>query len=244
VATPKQDYPELLSFAVHELRTPLGVYAGYLGMVLRDASLGGRQRKLLEEAAKSTKRSIEILEEISEFAKLDDARIALRSERLDLFTLIAQVADLVHEGRDRNVRLEVHGTPEGALMLGDSPRLLKAFHAIFRAILREKSGPITVVADRRVEQIDGVRHAVVVIAEAGSVQVAYEREAGQFYDKRGGMGFALALANLVISRHGGRVWSPVPVGEFVEPATDDRAMQDPVTRGSMIVSIPITELPR
>jgi K+-sensing histidine kinase KdpD len=248
VDTPKHNYPELFSFAVHELRTPLSVYGGYIGMVLRDADgLTDRQRKMLEEAAKSVKKSTDILLEISDFAKLDNGRSTLTTQRLDLFTLIAQVADLVHEGRDRGVRLEMQGAAQGAVMSGDPPWLRRAFEAIFRSILREKSGGVTVVADRRVQQIGGTPHAVVVIAEPGSVQVAYEREAGQFYDRRGGMGFALTLAGLVIRKHGGRVWSPVPDGEFVEPATDERALQDPVTRGSMIVSIPIrpiTELPR
>jgi signal transduction histidine kinase len=243
----KDSYSQLLSLAVHEFRTPASVVGGYLRMLQRDteAPLSDRQRKMIEEAEKSCARLVAIVAELSDVAKLDAGVVTLGREPLDAFSLVAQVAELVHEAKDRDVRLEVRGTAEGATLAGDTGRLRSAFDAIFRAIVREKPGQCTVVAERRIETIDGRRSAVVIVAEETSVQTAYDREAGPFDEKRGGMGLALPLARRVIEGHGGRLWSPAAS----RPAdTDDtegsRAGDDPLARGSAIISLPITELPR
>lgn len=235
-----------MSLAVHELRTPLSVVGGYLRMILRDANapLTERQRKMIEEAEKSCGRLVGIVSELSEVAKLDGGSIQLARQPIDVFNLIAQVAVLVHEAKDRDVRLEVRGAADGATITGDAARLRVAFDAIFRAILREKPGQVTVVADRRIEMIDGRQYAVLVIAEDESVQAAYGSPVGMFNEKRGGLGLALPLARRVIEGHGGRIWSPATAGgpgaEQSSAADDD----DPLARGSAIISLPITESAR
>jgi signal transduction histidine kinase len=232
---------------VHELRTPASVVGGYLRMLLRDvdAPLTDRQRKMLEEAEKSCGRFVAIVGEMSDLAKIDAGAIRVAQQPLELFALIAQVAGLVHEGQDREVRLEVRGPAEGAPVLGDATRLQSAFSALFRAILREKPGQLTVVAERRIDTVDGRRCAVLVVAEEASVQAAYEREAGLFDERRGGMGLALPLARRVIEGHGGRIWSPAPVAGAASPDRPDvPGHDDPLARGSVIVSLPLTELPR
>ena len=228
--TPKESYPQLLALAVHEFRTPTSVVGGYLRMLQRDGEspLNERQRKMVEEAEKSCARLVALIAELSDVSKLDAGLLTLARQPLDAFALIAEVAELVHESRDREVKLEVRGEPSGARMSGDGQRLRTAFDAIFRAILREKGGPCTVVAERRVETRAGRRCAVLVVAEDSSVQAAYDREPAPFDEKRGGMGLALPLARRVIEGHGGRVWAPAAAG-----------VDDLLTRGSAIVTLPI-----
>jgi nitrogen fixation/metabolism regulation signal transduction histidine kinase len=123
------------------------------------------------------------------------------------------VAEHVHEAEDRGVRLEVRGQAAGGNVSGDAGRLRTAFDAIFRAILREKPGPCTVVVDRRIV-LEGARSsAVVVVADEGSVQTAYDAPSGPFDEKRGGLGLALPIARRVIEWHGGRLWSTADAGE-------------------------------
>ena len=228
--TPKESYPQLLALAVHEFRTPTSVVGGYLRMLQRDGEspLNERQRKMVEEAEKSCARLVALIAELSDVSKLDAGLLTLARQPLDAFALIAEVAELVHESRDREVKLEVRGEPSGARMSGDGQRLRTAFDAIFRAILREKGGPCTVVAERRVETRAGRPCAVLVVAEDSSVQAAYDREPAPFDEKRGGMGLALPLARRVIEGHGGRVWAPAAAG-----------VDDLLTRGSAIVTLPI-----
>jgi two-component system phosphate regulon sensor histidine kinase PhoR len=231
-------YPQLLSLAVHEFRTPASVVGGYLRMLQRDgdSTLTERQRKMIDEAEKSCGRLVALIGELSDISKLDAGLISLSLQRLDLFTLIGEVAASVQEARDRDVHLEVRGDASGAAVNGDATRLRSAFDAIFRAILREKPGPTTVIAERRIEKREGGATAVVVVAEAASVQTAYERTPGPFDEKRGGLGLALPLARRVIEGHGGRIWSPAS-GDGTDGGETDSAL----TRGSAIISLPVTE---
>src|SRR5947207_6025974 len=94
------------------------------------------------------------------------------------------------------------------MVAGDETRLMTAFSAIFRAVLRERAGPCTVVADRRIVEEGSRSSAVVVVADEAGVQAAYDAPAGVFDEKRGGVGLSLPIARRVIEAHGGRMWSP------------------------------------
>jgi len=191
-----------------------------------DPPLSERQRRMVDEAEKSCARLVAIVAELSDIGKIDSGGLSLGQQSLDLFSLVGEVAELVHEARDREVLLDVRGSTTGAPMTGDLIRLRAAFDAIFRAILREKPGPATVVAERRLDVRDGRSSAVVIVADAASVQQAYERDPGPFDEKRGGLGLALPLARRVIEGHGGRLWSP-------------SGGDDALTRASAVISLPI-----
>jgi len=229
-------YPELISLAVHELRTPIGVVGGYLRMVLRDqtAALDPRHRHILTEAEKSCARVVALISELSEIGKIDDGRVTFERTPIELFGLVADVAAHVHEAEDRGVHLEVRGAAAGASIEGDAERLRGAFAAIFRAILREKPGPATVVAERRTASVNGRTSAVVVVADEDSVQAAYDSAEDPFDDQRGGLGLLLPMAVRVIAAHSGRVWSPRYKAESEEQAARLR-------RGAAVVAIPLRD---
>src|SRR5438067_2256197 len=163
---------QLLSLAVHELRTPASVVGGYLRMLQRDAAgeLNERQRKMIDEAEKSCARLVALIAELSDVSKLDSGAIALARRPVDVFALISDVAAHVQEANDRDVRLEVRGDSGVARLTGDETRLRSAFDAVFRAILREKAGPSLVVAERRRESTGGQPSVTVVVSDAESVQ--------------------------------------------------------------------------
>jgi signal transduction histidine kinase len=239
--TPEESYPKLISLAVHELRSPASVVGGYLRMLQRDteAPLSDRQRKMVEEAEKSCNRMVALIASLSEVGKIDDGQITMSAKKIDLFALVADVAKSVHEAGERDVRLEARGPTAGAIMAGDEVRLRAAFDAVFHAILREKAGPCTVVADRRLVTEGARTSAVVVIAEEPSVQTSYDAAAGPFDEKRGGVGLSLVIAKRVIEAHGGRIWSPAAVdgsGPVQSGALDERA-----ARSTALIALPVGE---
>lgn len=237
----KLEYPKLMSLAVHEFRTPASVVGGYLRMLLRDTEspLTERQHKMIEEAEKSCRRIVALIDELSDISKFDSGAIALARQPLDVFTLVAEVAEHVQEARDREVLLDVRGQRGGARLSGDATRLRAAFDAIFRAILREKGGPATVVVDRRRATRGGVTSAVIVVAEDPSVLAEYDGSVGVFDEKRGGLGLALPLARRVIEGHGGRLWSALTDADGTDADGDDAHNQG--SKGSAVISLPLTE---
>ena len=227
----REGYPQLLSLAVHEFRTPAGVVAGYLRLLQRDGGdpLTDQQRKMIAEAEKSCERLVAIIAELSDIAKLDSASVALTRQPLDVFALVGEAAEHMPEATDREARLEVRGEAGGAPATGDAARLRAAFNAIFRAILREKAGPCTVIVERRRLTHDGRASAVIVVADELDVQAVFDSPRAVFDENRGGLGLALPLARRVIEGHGGKLWSPTP------RADEARA------RGSAVISMPIAE---
>ena len=221
-------YSRLLSLAVHEFRTPASVVGGYLRMLQRDgdAPLSDRQRKMIDEAEKSCARLVALIGELSEISKLDGGTAPFKDEPVDLFQLVREVADGVHEAGERDVHLSVRGEESGARVTADPMRLQAAFTAFFRAILREQPGQATVVADCR--HADGGA-AVIVVARDTDVQLAYEAPREAFDEKRGGLGLIVPIACRIVARYGGTVWSPALAGQSESGLTG---------RSALIISFP------
>jgi signal transduction histidine kinase len=206
---PESSYPRLISLAVHELRTPASVVGGYLRMLQRDAEpLTERQRKMIDEAAKSCARIVELIAELSDLGKLDSGAAPFEQKSFDVFALAEEVAGRVQVPSDREVRLELRGPAEGAPVTGDPKRLGHALDAIFRSILREQPPGRTVVAERRLLDDGGAVSALLIVAAEGGVQAAYAARPAAFDDGRGGLGLSLPIARRVVEAHGGRLWSP------------------------------------
>jgi signal transduction histidine kinase len=228
------EYAHLLSLAAHEFRTPANVVSGYLRMLQHDTvhTLSERQCQIIDEAQKSCARLLALINELGEVANLDTDTFVLNLERFDLFQLIGEVADDLHEAEDRDVHLQIRGETAGASVSGDRLRLGGAFSAFFRAMLREQPSATIAAVDRILVRREDGASAVVVVAREEDLQHAYEAAAIPFDEARGGLGLALPIARRVIERHGGRVWAPAIHG------SDDQA-----ARSAVIVSLPASASP-
>lgn len=202
--------PRAMSLAVHELRTPVTVVAGYLRMLLREQAgpLTEKQKKMLEEADRSCSRLGMLVTEMSEFGKLEGHELALASQDFDLAELTAQLASGMHEGSDRGVTLETRCA--GPLMVsGDRPRISAAVNALIYAALRERGEPGTVVVE--CSTLAGPPPAAIIaIGDEAAVRalIAAAPDGSSPFDEwRGGLGLALPVARRVIEAHGGRLWS-------------------------------------
>jgi len=233
-------YADLLSLAVHELRSPSTVVNGYLRMLQKDVQppLEERQKKMVDEAAKSFARILDVIAEMSEISKLDARDAALRDEPFDLLAVVGEVATTVHESEDRGVRLQVQGESAGAPLTGDLTRVRTAITAFLRAILREQPSDAMVVVDRRIVRKGTTTSAVVTIAGENDVQQSYETARGPLEEKRGGLGLSLSIGRRVVEHCGGHVWSPsgderMPLAELQK-----------IRKSAIVVSVPVRELNR
>jgi signal transduction histidine kinase len=203
--------PEALSLAVHELRTPVTVVAGYLRMLLREQAgpLTTKQQKILEEADRSCGRIAALVAEMGELGKLESGHVAMAKHELDIRGLLLDLAANMHEGRDRNVRLEVHGIDQPVLVTGDRVRLAAALTALMQAALRERGAPGVVRAQCSVATDTEPGWVVLAFGDesvVGHLAAAAQR-APAFDEWRGGLGLVLPIARRVIEAHGGTLWS-------------------------------------
>jgi hypothetical protein len=190
-------------------------------------AMSARHRTLVDHAARSCARLVELIAELSDVAKLDNHTAAVQIETFDLFADLVEVAAHIVEGQDRQVTFELTGAASGAKITGDRRRLTAAFAALFRALLREQGLPIAICADRRLVHAGGTT-ALVVVAPASEMPRVLGRPATPFDERRGGMGLSLPIASRVIQQAGGRLWAPLV------DADDDRAL-----KSSAVVSIPV-----
>lgn len=199
--------PRAMSLAVHELRTPVTVVAGYLRMLLKEQGgpLTEKQRKMLEEADKSCSRLGALVAEMSEFGKLESREQPLARQDFDIAALAAELASNMHEGDDRGVRVVTRGTDAPVIVNGDRARVAAALRALMLSAVRERGEPGTITVD--CTPIDGPPPSVRVAIGDEVMLPALTQSTGVFDEWRGGMGLALPVARRVIDAHGGALWS-------------------------------------
>ena len=141
--------PPVMSLAVHELRTPVTVVAGYLRMLLKEQAgpLTDKQKKMLEEADRSCGRLGAIVAEMSELGKLEAKDLAIAHQDFDICALAAELASGMHEGRDRGVTLEVRSSAP-VMVTGDRTRMAAALKALIHSALRERGEPGAILLER------------------------------------------------------------------------------------------------
>lgn len=205
-------FPQAMSLAVHELRTPVTVVAGYLRMLLREQAgpLTEKQRKMLEETERSCARIAALVAEMSELGKLESGELALGRQDFDLRELAEELAATMQEGLDRGVQLELRPTNGTLPVSGDRTRLGAALTAMMRSALRERGEPGVVVLECTMVPDGSHDWAVAAVGDEPVVrsllEVAREAPAG-FDEWRGGLGLAMPVARRIIEAHGGALWS-------------------------------------
>src|SRR5260370_40175295 len=102
-------WPKVLSLAVHELRTPMTVVAGYIRMLLKDRAgpLSDQQRRLLEEAEKSCARLTALVAEVSDLSNLEGGTAPLNRQASDLHKALRDAVEQLPPLPDRAVRLDL-----------------------------------------------------------------------------------------------------------------------------------------
>jgi signal transduction histidine kinase len=201
------NWPKLMSLAVHELRTPATVVAGYLRMLLTDRAgpLTEAQRKLMLEAEKSCGRLSQLLAEISDLAHIEAGDAPLKRQKVDVGSLLRDVVQGLPAGPDLpSVALRDDGSP--GIVDGDPVRLRTALVALVSSVRRELPVVREIIVTRTASDRSSTKTTLVAIGEEETVaQLQLSDGTGRFDEWRGGMGFALPVARRIIEACGGRL---------------------------------------
>lgn len=205
-------WPKLLSLAVHELRTPITVVAGYLKMVLnaRDSGLSDQQRRMLEEAAKSCARLSGIVSEMSDLSNLEAETAPFNRSSVDVRGILEAAAASLPPVPDREVAVTVATADAPSLLSGDPVRLKHALASILTAQRRELVTTSELLVRQDVRSYNGQPAAWIAVGDADHMAMLVAGEPGSlstFDEWRGGSGLSLAVARRILNAHGGLIWS-------------------------------------
>ena len=211
--TPESPWHELLSFASHELATPLSVIGGYIPMLLKErfGPVNEKQEWVLKELEKSCKRLSGLLANERAIVDFERGETTLISRSLDLRRVLTDSITAVpeEEGRSEEIVLvDINGPTQ---TMGDEPRLRTAFVSLLWALRRELVETNRLLVRCREAEFRGRPAYWIAIAGAGQIgeaMSATEETLTPFNEKRGGSGLSLSVARRVIDRHGGALRSP------------------------------------
>lgn len=199
----------------HELRTPLSYVTGYIPMVLEEelGPLTVAQKQALKSAMTGAHRLTRLINDLLDFVSLDQKKLALFFEQVDIGELIAEAVALCQEAADSRkvlIRTQVDaGVPPVLVDRHSMGRAL--FHLVDNAVKFTPPGGWVEVRALRTE--DGARVRLEVQDTGiGIDPVHHERIFERFYQvdgsstrRYGGTGLGLALVKLVVEAHGSQI---------------------------------------
>jgi signal transduction histidine kinase len=203
----------LLGLAVHEFRTPVGVIAGYLRMLLKDRAgpLTDQQRKFLEEVEKSCGRLSGLIAEMSDLANLEAGSASFNRSAVDVGKLLEETVGAIPPLADREISIALTNDAGGARVLGDATRLRIAFASVLTALRREVVTSSQLRVHMRRAADGGQRTLRVAVADVEHIDAVAGSDGSQlgtFDEWRGGSGLSLAIARRILNAHDGKLLSP------------------------------------
>ncbi|HVS07261.1 MAG TPA: ATP-binding protein [Candidatus Dormibacteraeota bacterium] len=203
---------QFLNLASHELRSPLGVINGYLSM-LEQGSLGQLQESGLRAVevlkAKTAELSL-LVAQMLDSARLEDGRLALKRDRLDVCEVAADAMQVARPlaGPDHVLTLET--PPVAVTVLGDADRIKTIVSNLLENAI--KYSPTGGRVQCVVSVADGVATLRVVDSGVGIAREdlprlfnRFERIEHRATSHVGGTGLGLYLSRELARQHGGDI---------------------------------------
>ncbi len=227
---------QFMSMVSHELRTPLSSMLGFADVLYVSAGdrLSDREIEYLEHIRTSSRRLVQLVNDILDLARMDSGRFHLSMGPMLPGDIARQVvAELSEMARSAGVALQADVPENGAAIKGDARRVEQVLINIVGNALKvtPSGGWVTV----RVEYLAAEVQYSVEDTGPGIPEDEHERIFERFYQPvaaRGleattGSGLGLTIARQLVEAHNGRMWLESEVGRgsvfyFTLPAAPER----------------------
>lgn len=200
---------EFLAMLGHELRNPLAPISTALALIRREnGNTADRYHQILERQVGHLSRLVEDLLDVSRITR---GKIELHREGLRIGSIITRAIESASPLMEqRNQRLSVAMSDDGAQIFGDLTRLTQAFSNLLNnaAKYTDVGGYIRVKAET------SASHVVVSISDNGAGISAelmprlfriFEQGSTTIERAKGGLGIGLALVKSLVELHGGSI---------------------------------------
>jgi heavy metal sensor kinase len=193
----------------HELRTPLTIIAGYLQSLLRrSTNLNTYQQHALETATTETERTIRMLQDLLDLARVDSGNLHFRCAPMMLNTIVAEIAAMSQKVSNRQIKVIL--TDEDAIVFADRDRLQQVLINLLDNAIKYSASeqPVEILLEKDSTQ------AFIHISDCGiGIPLAHQQRIFErFYrvddarsNSREATGLGLAIAKSLIEGMEGRI---------------------------------------
>jgi two-component system, sensor histidine kinase and response regulator len=212
---------EFLSSMSHEIRTPMNAILG-MADLLAESRLSSEQRKYLSIMINNGNALVDLINDILDFAKVENGKLELERIPFELDDLAERVAEtLAIRAHQKQLELAIHIRPDVATQLvGDPLRLRQVLvNLIGNAIKFTESGEVVLTVERENRTDPELLHFKVSdtgigIPEAQREKIftSYAQAEDSTARKYGGTGLGLAIVKQLVEMMGGRIWIESEVG--------------------------------
>lgn len=197
---------DFISSVSHELRTPLTAIKGWAEtMMLDDGSSHETMKKGIGVIVSETERLSQMVEELLDFSRMQNGHFTLHCENMDI---LAELGDAVliygDKARRENIKI-IYSEPEMLpIVYGDKNRIRQVFVNIIDNAVKYSSPGDTVTIEAE-ESEESVR-IIVSDTGCGIKESDLSKVKTKFFKAnhtRRGSGIGLAVADEIVSMHGG-----------------------------------------
>ena len=210
----KEDF---LSAAAHDLKTPLTTVVAQAQFLERKAQRdpsAPSDVQGLQRIVREAQRLAALVTDLLDAARLEQGRLVVEREPVDLGALVSEVVKRQHAGR-HSTELDVRGVVVGTV---DRRRIEQLVENLIENA--KKYSPEATPVDVTVWQTNGEAHIAVrdhgIGIPPGDLPRIFERfsRASNVDDRKfHGMGLGLYICRGIVEEHGGRIWAESELGK-------------------------------
>lgn len=203
---------ELITNVAHDLRTPLTTIVGYLELIKDDTALSKEDvHKYSGIAYEKSIRLQEMMDDLFEFTKLDNADIKLNKSMINLSGLIMQMTDEFYPSfKDCDITPIVDLPEENIYVQGDGQLLARVFDNLISNALKygyhNTDLKIEVSGDEKYATVKVINHGDTIASEDIPLLFnKFYRTDSSRNSKTGGTGLGLAITKNIVDLHHGDI---------------------------------------
>lgn len=200
-------WPEVVSLAVHEMRSPLNVVSGFLDLLLggHGGPLTPAQRQAIEAAGSAAARVSDLLAALGELARLESGRLVPAEDRVPVAELIRAAAARFVSPLDQPIRCLVADDIPDTHVVVDHQRMVRALASMAAYVSHSTPTSPAVILGAA---IHGPDVAITFTSVTASMSPADLDDLAPLPETHGGVGLGLPLARFLIAQAGGRAGVP------------------------------------
>jgi len=209
---------QFIGTAAHELRNPLAVLRGYVGMLLLQHKRGRRptlldsEEEALQSIDRSTKQLVELTEDLLDVTRLQGGEVALHCKPTDLVALVQRTVEHVRMTTSHHTLTMVTTLPS-LVVDADPVRIERVLSNLIGNAIKysPEGGPVEITlseAGDAQEASVSIRDHGIGIPEKDQARIfgQFARASNAESYGIGGTGLGLYLCRELVERHHGRIW--------------------------------------